>query len=103
MGPNGVPGAGGKAEENDETETAFKSEKTPTQLSGGKMLLQWKVKEEGPTGARTEDYQAAVREVQQGVSEAITNEQVPPGYHDAIQKYFDTLPEAQTAAAKPEP
>ena len=99
MGPNPVPGAGGKAPENDETETAFQPEKSPTQLSGGKMLLQWKVKEEGPTGARAEDYRAAVREVQQGVSEAIANEQVPPGYHDAIQKYFDTLPEAQTAAA----
>ncbi|MEO8350421.1 MAG: hypothetical protein ABI680_01745 [Chthoniobacteraceae bacterium] len=99
MGRNPGHGAGGKAPENDETETAFQPEKSPTQLSGGKMLLQWKVKEEGPTGARAEDYRAAVREVQQGVSEAIANEQVPPGYHDAIQRYFDTLPEAQTAAA----
>jgi hypothetical protein len=33
-----------------------------------------------------------VREVKQGVSEAIQQEQVPPGYHDAIKKYFDTLP-----------
>lgn len=95
MGPNGLPGAGGKAPENDETETGFKPEKSPTQLSGGKMLLQWKVKEEGPTGARAEDYREAVREVKQGVSEAISNEQVPPGYHDAIQKYFDTLAETQ--------
>ena len=47
----------------------------------------------GPTGARTEDYREAVREVKQGVSEAIVAEQVPPGYHTAIQKYFDSLPE----------
>jgi hypothetical protein len=31
--------------------------------------------------------------VKQGVSEAIRNERVPPGYHGAIQKYFDNLPE----------
>jgi hypothetical protein len=31
--------------------------------------------------------------VKQGVSEAIQQEQVPPGYHEAIKKYFDTLPE----------
>jgi hypothetical protein len=93
MGPNGVPGAGGKAPENDEAETDFKQERSPTQLAAGKTLLQWKTKEMGPTGARTEEYREAVREVKQGVSEAIAAEQVPPGYHTAIQKYFDTLPE----------
>ncbi len=93
MGPNAVPGAGGKAPENDESETAFKQERSPTQLTAGKTLLQWKTKEIGPTGARAEDYKEAVRQVKQGVSEAITAEQVPPGYHTAIQRYFDTLPE----------
>ncbi len=34
-----------------------------------------------------------MRGVKQGVSEALQAEQVPPGYHDAIKKYFDTLPE----------
>jgi hypothetical protein len=91
MGPNPGQGSGGKASENDDAETAFKPEKSPTQLAGGKMLLQWKVDEVGPTGARAEDYRDAVRQVKQGVSEAIANEQVPPGYHQAIQKYFDTL------------
>jgi hypothetical protein len=99
LGPNPGRGQGGKAPENDDAETEFKSEKSPTQLAGGKMLLQWKVDETGPTGARAEDYRNAVRQVKQGVSEAITNEQVPPGYHEAIQKYFDTLPDAQAAGA----
>ena len=93
MGPNGVPGAGGKAPENDEAETDFKQERSPTKLTAGRTLLQWKTKEMGPTGARTEEYTEAVREVKQGVSEAIAAEQVPPGYHSAIQKYFDSLPE----------
>jgi hypothetical protein len=93
MGPNPGQGAGGKAPENDEAETAFKQERSPTQLTAGKTLLQWKAKEIGPTGARTEEYKDAVRQVKQGVSEAIAAEQVPPGYHAAIQKYFDTLPE----------
>lgn len=96
MGPNPGQGAGGKAPENDEAETDFKQEKSPTQLAGGKMLLQWKVDEVGPTGARAEDYRDALRQVKQGVSEAIANEQVPPGYHETIQKYFDTLPEPAT-------
>lgn len=93
MGPNGNPGAGGKAPENDEAETDFKPERSPTQLTAGKTLLQWKTQEMGPTGARTEEYREAVRQVKQGVSEAIAAEQVPPGYHTAIQKYFDSLPE----------
>jgi len=93
MGPNPGQGAGGKAPENDEAETAFKQERSPTQLTAGKTLLQWKAKEIGPTGARSEEYKDAVRQVKQGVSEAIAAEQVPPGYHTAIQKYFDALPE----------
>lgn len=93
MGPNGQPGAGGRAPENDESETDFKSERSPTQLTAGKTLLQWKTQEMGPTGARTEEYREAVRQVKQGVSEAIAAEQVPPGYHSAVQKYFDSLPE----------
>jgi hypothetical protein len=93
MGPNPGQGFGGKAEENDETETDFKRERSPTQLVAGKTLLQWKTQEIGPTGQRTEEYREAVRQVKQGVSEAIAAEQVPPGYHGAIQKYFDALPE----------
>jgi hypothetical protein len=93
MGPRPGLGQGGKAEENDDADTGFKQEKSPTSLAAGKTLLQWKTQEIGPTGARTEEFKDAVRQVKQGVSEAITAEQVPPGYHSTIQKYFDSLPE----------
>jgi hypothetical protein len=93
MGPNPGLGAGGKAPEDDTLKSAFKSEKTNTALTGGKMLLQWKTKEVGETGARVDEYRDVVRQVKQGVSEAIASEQVPPGYHATIQKYFDALPE----------
>lgn len=92
MGPNPGQGFGGKAEENDEAETGFKKERSPTQLTAGKTLLQWKTQELGPKGSRPEEYQEAVKQVKQGVSEAIAAEQVPPGYHSAIQKYFDSIP-----------
>jgi hypothetical protein len=62
-------------------------------LTDGKMLLEWKTKEVGETWERAAQFRDAVRGVKQGVSEALQAEQVPPGYHDAIKKYFDTLPE----------
>ena len=93
MGPNGNPGAGGKAPEDDSLTSAFKTEKEQMKFAGGKTLLQWKTKEVGDTGARAEDYREALRDVKQRVSEAIVAEQVPPGYHATIQKYFDSLPE----------
>jgi hypothetical protein len=91
MGP-GI-GNGAKRPENDAAKTGFKPEKSSSALSNGKMLLEWKMKEVGESGARAEEFRDAVREVKQGVSEALQAEQVPPGYHDAIKRYFDTLPE----------
>lgn len=93
MGPGGNPGAGGKAPEDDSLTTNFKPEKEQSKLAGGKTLLQWKTSEVGETGARAEDFREAIRDVKQRVSEAIATEQVPPGYHSTIQKYFDSLPE----------
>lgn len=85
-------GEGGKALEDESLESRFKSEKADSALAGGKMLLEWTTKEVSEPGARAADYEAAAREVRQGVSEAIVQEQVPPVYHGAIQKYFDSLP-----------
>ena len=42
---------------------------------------------------RVAEFRDGVKRVKQGVSEAIQQEQVPPGYHEAIKKYFDSLPE----------
>ena len=86
-------GDGSKRPEDDSVKSGFKTEKSISQLTGGKMLLEWKTKEVGETGARAEEYRTGVQRVKQGVSEAIQQEQVPPGYHEAIKKYFDSLPE----------
>ncbi len=93
MGP-GI-GNGAKRPEDDSGESAFKPEKSSSPLTGGRMLLEWKPKEVGETGARTEEYREAVQAVKQGVAEAIQQEQVPPGYHGTIQRYFDTMPVAK--------
>ncbi len=85
-------GKGGSMGENEGAKSAFKSEKDKTQMGAGKLLMEWKEEGLGEVGAKAGDYENAVRAVKQGVAEAIRNEQVPPGYHGAIQKYFDKLP-----------
>ena len=85
-------GNGGSLGENDAAKSAFKPEKDKTQMGAGKLLMEWKEEGLGEVGAKAGDYENAVRAVKQGVAEAIRNEQVPPGYHGAIQKYFDKLP-----------
>ena len=92
-GPAPGIGKGGTVGEDDSTASDFKKEKAKTQLGAGKLLMEWKEEGVGDTGSKAGDYNDAVRTVKQGVSEAIRNERVPPGYHGAIQKYFDNLPE----------
>jgi len=92
-GPNRGTATGGTVGEDDSTTSGFKKEKATTQLGAGKLLMEWKEEGVGDTGTKAGDYNEAVRAVKQGVSEAIRNERVPPGYHGAIQKYFDNLPE----------
>jgi hypothetical protein len=86
-------GKGGTVGEDPNAKTGLKTEKSNAQLGAGKLLMQWKEEGVGETGQKSADYQEAVRAVKQGVAEAIRSEQVPPGYHGAIQKYFDRLPE----------
>ncbi len=92
-GNNPGIGNGGTVGENPDAKTALKNEKDKTKLGAGKLLMQWKEEGQGEVGTKAEDYQAAVRAVKQSVAEAIRSEQVPPGYHGTIQKYFDKLPE----------
>ncbi len=92
-GKNPGIGNGGTVGEDDTAKSDFKKEKSTTQLGAGKLLMEWKEEGVGETGQKSGDYQQAIRTVKQGVSEAIRNEQVPPGYHSAIQKYFDRMPE----------
>ena len=86
-------GSGGTVGEDPDALTKLKDEKAKTKMGAGKLLMQWKEEGKGETGQKADDYQAAVRSVKEGVAEAIRNERIPPGYHGAIQKYFDRLPE----------
>ena len=90
MGGSGT-GEGDIAPEDPDAKTKFKSARSPSALRAGRMLLRWSQKGEAPPGEVTEAYRVLMREVKQGVSEAILRERVPPGYQRAIQRYFDSL------------
>jgi hypothetical protein len=84
-------GRGGKAPEDDSVDSDFQSEYSKSQVQAGKVLLSLKTQGEGEKGDVVKDYRSLLDRVKQGVSEAIVSEQVPPGYHDGIKKYFDSL------------
>jgi hypothetical protein len=42
-------------------------------------------------------------DIKQGVAEAIEQEQIPPGYRDAIQKYFDQFESIDPALGDGDP
>ena len=93
MGSKGI-GKGGEAPEKPEEDTDFTPERSRSAFQAGKVLLQWKTRKLSDPGSVKTDYKQHIHDVKQGVSEAILHEQVPPGYHDAIKKYFDALEEA---------
>ena len=99
MGGPGT-GEGNIAPEDIFQATDFKPEKSTSPLGSGKMLLQWKTQELAPSGEAQQQYLRHVRTVKQGVSEAILQEQIPPGYHESIKKYFDTMEKEADGAAE---
>jgi hypothetical protein len=90
MGGPGT-GEGGLAPEDPDAVTNFKTSKARTALQAGRMLMQIKTQGTAPSGEAEISHVEALEQVKQGYSEAILQEQVPPGYHDAIRKYFDSL------------
>jgi hypothetical protein len=103
-------GQGGDAEEEDDSvKTDFVSEHTKTPIQQGKILLSMKQKGLSESGEAKQNFQRALSEVKQGFSEAIEAEQIPPGYHEGIKTYFDSLdvpaatesPSTETPASKP--
>ncbi|MFH0911929.1 MAG: hypothetical protein V1918_10550 [Planctomycetota bacterium] len=84
-------GEGGKAPEDETLKTDYKSERSKSALTAGKMLLQWKTRGLSDAGQAEEDYLRQVQEVKQNAGEAVLQEEVPPGYHESIKRYFDTL------------
>jgi len=96
-------GRGDKAPENDELASKFKDENSTSPVKAGKMLMSLNSKGEGEKGESKETYQNLVRTLQQGVSEAIQKEDIPPGYQDNIKKYFEDLDEEPAGNAEPAP
>jgi hypothetical protein len=98
MGNRGM-GEGDIAPEDDAAKTGFKTEKSKSAVTAGKVLLSMQTKGLSDTGEAEQNYTGAMEQIQQGVSEAILQEQVPPGYHEEIKKYFDTLKPAEGSPA----
>jgi hypothetical protein len=90
-------GEGGPAEENDSKKSKFKTELSKSHIGKGKVLLTLKTKGMGEHADVKEAYRSAVRDVKQGLSEAILREEIPPGYHEGIKGYFDSIEEAPAA------
>lgn len=91
MGMNAGYGMGPRPYGDENSETAFHPEKSPSLLQPGRMLMEWKTREVSEAGPAREEYLRAVQDVRQQASEAVVQEQIPPGYQEAIKKYFDTL------------
>lgn len=95
-------GEGNIAPEDESITTGFQPEKSRSAITAGRMLLEWKVQEDAKAGEVNQQYAEALDQVKQGVSEAVLQERVPPGYHDAIKRYFDTIDQPeQPAPASP--
>ncbi|HET6425494.1 MAG TPA: hypothetical protein VFG20_17530 [Planctomycetaceae bacterium] len=84
-------GEGGVAPENDAVKNEFQNEVAKSAVQAGKTLFSQKTQGLGEKGTVSENYRSLATQVKQGVSDALEQEQVPPGYHDGIKKYFDTL------------
>ena len=93
-------GKGGEAAEDDSVETDFKSEQSKSAVVAGKMLLSMQTKGEAEKGEVVRDYKQLMQSVKQGAMEAMNTEQIPPGYHESIKSYFDSLEKTREKSAK---
>ncbi len=93
-------GKGGEAPEDDSVETGFKKEQSKSAVVAGKMLLSMKTKGEAEKGEVVRDYKQLMQSVKQGAMEAMNSEQIPPGYHESIKGYFDSLEKSKQNSAK---
>ncbi|WP_010584256.1 coiled-coil domain-containing protein [Schlesneria paludicola] len=98
-GPGGF-GKGGAMPEDDSVETGFKSEQSKSAVVAGKMLLSMQTKGEAEKGEVVRDYKQLLKSVKQGAMEAMNTEQIPPGYHESIKSYFDSLEKNKESKSK---
>jgi hypothetical protein len=102
LGGEGM-GEGGEAPEDDSIQTDFVDERSKSAVQKGKILLSMKTKGLSDTGEARKEYRAIMSDIKQGVAEAIEQEQIPPGYRDAIQKYFDQFESIDPALGDGDP
>jgi hypothetical protein len=86
-------GVGGVAPEDDSLVSSFKTELSRSNVQAGKMLLKMRTRGLGTPGEVEEDYREYLDKIKDGVGEAILHEQVPPAYHQAVKRYFDSIGE----------
>lgn len=94
-------GEGGEAQEDDSVARDFKTERSSSAIDAGKTLLTIKTRGMGEEGDVRKAYRDQIGKVKQSLSEAILQEQVPPGYHESIRSYFDSMGNAADAPASP--
>ncbi len=99
LGPG--QGTGNRPHGDDTADSKFDKQNTPSQLQAGKMLMEWKTHELGEKGEVKQDFLKAVADIRQQASEAVLQEQIPPGYHPTIKNYFNTLSDDLSKPAKP--
>jgi hypothetical protein len=102
LGGEGM-GSGGIAPEDDSITTDFKTEQSRSAVTAGKVLLSVKTKGLSDKGDASKDYKTLIQKVKQGYSEAILQEQIPPGYHEGIKSYFDNIDKSDNAPTAEEP
>ena len=90
-------GEGGEAPEDDSVKSDFVDETSKSAVQQGKILLSMKTKGMSDSGEATKEYRETLDGIRQGVAEAIEQEQIPPGYVDTIQGYFDNIQSADPA------
>lgn len=90
----GSVGRGRVTEENDSSKTTFNKENSKSPVRAGKILLSMKTKGLSDSGDAEREYASQIAVVKQGLTEAIDQEQIPPGYVEGIKSYFDNIEDA---------
>jgi len=93
-------GQGRKAKEDDTIKTAFQDQKLNSQLQAGKILMEWSTNELGSKGKVDKNYLKYIKQVKQGVSEAIEDEKIPPVYRNNIKDYFKDIEKVKLSENK---
>jgi len=93
-------GRGGAAPEDDSIETGFRTELSKSAVTKGKTLMTMKTRGLSEKGDDKARFQQILKQGEQGLQEAIEQEQIPPGYVDGIKTYFGNRGKSDKGAEK---